>query len=179
MPKSPNKNNNNNITIRNVNRRSKLPVTRYRLDVTREARNFCNEQSPSGEFFEIVNWTGACNMSLGINNWTNRWSTGQNGLMVMRWNFWLMVYEFATSCVQQAQCSQQDFPGQCPTAIDAASTGYLLSAMLPLVTVRGPDGTGSQKQNDRLLKPVLRLQVTVAHGRITASPPPLLAAIVP
>ena len=38
--------------------------------------------------------------------------------------------------------------GQCATATDAASTGYLLSAMLRLVRVRGPNGTGSRKEND-------------------------------
>ena len=59
--------------------------------------------------------------------------------------------------------------GQCPTAIDAASTGCLLSAMLRLVRVREPDGTDPQKENDRSLKPVLRLQVTNAHGRITSA----------
>ncbi len=58
---------------------------------------------------------------------------------------------------------------QCPPTIEAASTGFLLSAMLRLVRVRGLDGTGLQSENDRSLKPVLRLQVTDAHGRVTAS----------
>ncbi len=120
-------------------------------------------------FSKFTNWTGACNMSHATSSWTNRRSAEQDGLVVLRWYFWLMVYGFVTGCVQQVNCSQQDFADGVGR-VQQLLTGYLLSAMLRLAKVGGPGGTGLQKGNDRSLRPILRLKVTNAHGRITASP---------
>ncbi len=32
-------------------------------------------------------WTEACHMPYRRNNWTNSWNVGQDGLVVMRWDF--------------------------------------------------------------------------------------------
>ena len=59
----------------------------------------CNELSPSGEFSKLTNWTEACDMSYTTNSWSNGRKTGQDGLVVMRWDFWLSVNGFLTTCV--------------------------------------------------------------------------------
>ena len=93
--------------------------------------------------------------------------SSSNALARLTHGLWVRDWLCSTGKVLPTGLSR--WSGQCPTTIDAASTGSLLSAILRLVGVRGPDGTGSQKENDRSLKPVRRLQVTDAHGRKTAS----------
>ncbi len=130
----------------------------------------CNEQRPSGEFFEFVNWTGACDMSRGTNIGQMKSGTGWpsgHALTLLIHGLWVRDWLCSTGEVLPTGLPRRS--GQCPTAIDAASTGNFLSAMLRLVRARAPDGTGSQKENDRSLKPVLRLQVTDTHGGIRAS----------
>ena len=84
-----------------------------------------------------------------------------------------MVYVFVTGCVQQAKCYQQEFPG------GVGNVQQLLTQHRQVISnllcfrwseSGGPDGRGSQKEKDGSLRPVLRLEVTNAHGRITAPP---------
>ncbi len=40
-------------------------------------------------FSKLTNWTGACDMPYERSCWTNRWSVGQDDLVVTHWDFWL------------------------------------------------------------------------------------------
>ncbi len=50
-------------------------------------------------FLKTANWAEACDMPYRWNRWTNKWNKGQDGLVVLRWDFWLAVSVFETGCV--------------------------------------------------------------------------------
>ncbi len=95
-------------------------------------------------FSKFANWTGACELLYEPSHQANRRTVGQDGLVVMRWDFWLMVNGVVTGCVQQAKCSQQDFADEVSKAkqhqgrtIDVTPTDYLqLAELADLQTCR-------------------------------------------
>ncbi len=103
-------------------------------------------------------------MPYELGHQTNRRVVGQAGLVVMHWDFRLMVNGF----VFKAKCSKQDIPDgeshATPTANDATPTGYLQLTTWICCSWSGSEDLVEHacRTDDGSQRTVLRLQTLMA-----------------